>query len=93
MPKDDEDFLKSLFLDLNNKVDGHHRCIENKLSELIGSLEKRFSEVEDRVLFNEKKVSEHGHYFSMLKYVLTGGVATIVGFITWITQIFPFGHK
>lgn len=99
----DPQFVESLLLKLVERVDQ----ISDKMNEKIDSLDAKVSEnhrdmrqaIDDKidaiakqVHENTKRIERHDYYFNVVTWLITGGLAVLASWSTWLQNLFN-NHK
>lgn len=94
----DIDFIKSLFVDINKKVENSQIRTEEKIDlveekliseikDFRNSLSNQQKEIEDRLAACEKKVDKHDGHFTTIKIFFTSGIASLIGVYYWAVSV------
>lgn len=85
MPQSQSDFIKSLFINLNEKVDQLQTKDDAKILE--ERLLSEIKDIKDLYLEQQKTILEHKGYFNTIKIFATTGVASLIAFYSWIISL------
>lgn len=102
MTASNTEFFESLLLDaikkidaVSDKVDQKTDWLDEKMSanhkDLRDGLTHRIETLEDKIEEHGIKLTRHEHNFTLLGFLVTGGIATFSGFFQWINGV--VGHK
>lgn len=98
----EHDFIRNLFMDLNREVKESRKCNEDKLDKMEERWSVEFKELKDSVdqkfFHHDSKLEKHGQeiakhdsHFSLIKILLTTGLAGAMGFISWVFSLTSLG--
>lgn len=85
MPQSQSDFIKSLFIKLDEKVDKLQTKEEAKDFEDRLLLEVK--ELKGLYLEQQKVLTDHKSYFTTIKILTTTGIASLLAFYSWIISV------
>lgn len=71
---------------LDEKIDGAHNDLRKSLNSDIDSMGKQVKD-------NTEKIARHEQYFNLVAFLITGGLAIMAGWASWMEQIFGGGPK
>lgn len=81
----------------NDRVDAKIASLDAKMEEqhrqLSETIQTKFSDLNDRIYDNAAKLSKHEHNFSVLNFLVTSGIATLLAIVSFISGFLPWGSK
>jgi hypothetical protein len=81
---------------LGDKVDSKIDSLESKMREdsirFKDSMEDRLSKVEDQVDVNSHEITKMRSTATILSWLVTGGIAGLIGIYSWFTGLLKIGH-
>lgn len=81
--------------EVSDKLDAKIDSLEVKMTQdhkdLLSTISGRLEPLEKKVDDHQIKIVRHEHNFTILGFLVTGGLASVVGAFSWLSQF--FGHK
>lgn len=98
-PSPPQDFLQELLRDavrrvddvadrLNLKIDALDTKMSQDHKDLMLYLSKRMDDIDVQLDDHSMKIQKHEHNFNIATFLVTGGIATAVSWMTWLGSFF-----